>query len=71
MRCKNQDKQRRDRRNDKELDERKAIGPGGVSGYILKECRQKMGEPIHDIMECSIKTEKVLKEWRRADIMSI
>ena len=32
----------------KELDERKAIGPDGVSGYILKECRQEMAEPIHD-----------------------
>ena len=40
----------------KEVDERKAIGPDGVSGYILKECRQQMAEPIHDIIECSIKT---------------
>ena len=40
----------------KELDERKAIGPDGVSGYILKECRQEMAEPIHDIGECFIKT---------------
>ena len=55
----------------KELDERKAIGPDGVSGYILKECRQEMAEPIHDIIECSIETGKVLKEWRRADIMPI
>ena len=23
----------------KELDERKAIGPDGISGYILKECK--------------------------------
>ena len=38
----------------KELNERKAIGPDGVSGYILKECRQEMAEPIHDIIECSI-----------------
>ena len=33
----------------KELDERKAIGLDGVSGYILKECRQEMAEPIHDM----------------------
>ena len=33
----------------KELKERKAIGPDEVSGYILKECRQEMAEPIHDI----------------------
>ena len=30
-----------------------------------------MAEPIHDIIECSIKTEKVPKEWKRADIMTI
>ena len=42
----------------KELDERKAIGPDGVSGYILKECKQEMAEPIHDIIEYSIKTGK-------------
>ena len=28
----------------KELDERKAIEPDGISGYILKECRQEMSE---------------------------
>ena len=49
----------------KELDERKAIRPDGVSGYILKECRQEMDEPIHDIIECSIKTEKVPNEWKK------
>ena len=49
----------------KELDKRKAIGPDGASGYILKECRQKMAEPIHDIIECSIKTAKVPKEWKK------
>ena len=43
----------------KEMDEQKAIGPDGVSGYILKECRQEMAEPIHDIIECSIKTGKI------------
>ena len=34
----------------KELDEIKAIGPDGVSEYILKECKQEMAEPIHDII---------------------
>ena len=33
----------------KELDEKKAIGPYGVSGYILKEGSQEMAEPIHSI----------------------
>ena len=55
----------------KELDERKAIEPDRVSEYILKECRQEMAESIHDIIECSIKTWKVPKEWKRADIMPI
>ena len=31
-----------------ELDERKVIEPDGVSGYILKECKQEMAEPIRD-----------------------
>ena len=43
----------------KELDERKTIGPDRVSGYILKECRQDMAEPIDDIIEYFIKTGKV------------
>ena len=30
-----------------------------------------MAEPIHHIIECSIKTEKVPQEWKRADIMPI
>ena len=30
-----------------------------------------MAEPIHDIIECSIQTGKVPKEWKRADIMPI
>ena len=55
----------------KELDERIAIGADGVSDYILKECRQEMGESIHDTIECSIEAEKFPKEWKRADIMPI
>ena len=30
-----------------------------------------MAEPIHDIIECSIKTGKVPQEWKRADVMTI
>ena len=52
------------------LDERKAIGPDGVSGYILEKCRQEMAEPIHDIIECYIKTGKIPREWK-FDIMPI
>ena len=55
----------------KELDERKTIGPDGISGYILKECKQEMAESIHDIIECSFKTREVPKEWKKADITPI
>ena len=37
----------------------------------MKECRQEMAEPIHYIIECSIKTGKVSQEWKRAEIMPI
>ena len=47
----------------KELDEKKTIAPNGVSGYILKECRQEIAEPIHDIIECFIETGKAPKEF--------
>ena len=30
-----------------------------------------MAEPIHDTIECSLRTEKVSKEWKRVDIMPI
>ena len=36
----------------KKLDERIAIGSDKVLGYILKECRPEMADPIH---ECSLK----------------
>ena len=55
----------------KTLDERKVIEPNGVLEYILKECRQELAEPIHDIIECSIKTGKFSKAWKRAEIMPI
>ena len=51
-----------------ELEERKAVGPDGVSGYILKECRNELVRPIYDIIKCSITTGTVPKEWRRAEV---
>ena len=38
---------------------------------ILKEYRQETAESIYDIIECSLKTVKVPKEWKEADIMPI
>ena len=54
----------------KELQKRKGIRRDKeVSGYNLKKCRQEMDEPIFYINECSLKTGKVSKEWKRADII--
>ena len=53
------------------LDVRKAIGPDDVSGWILKECRDQLVEPIWDIIDSSLKEGKVPKEWKRANIVPI
>ncbi len=54
-----------------ELEERKATGPDGVSGFILKECRKQLIEPLFDIIKCSLSTGRVPKEWKREDIVPI
>ena len=54
-----------------ELDARKAIGPDGVSGCILKLSVNKKWPSIHYIIECSFKIGKVPKEWIRADIIML
>ena len=54
----------------KNLEERKAIGPDGVSGHVLKECREQLIKPICDIIELS-KQGKVPNEWKRAEIIPI
>ena len=53
------------------LDGNKAIGPDGVSGHIIKECREQLIEPMYDIIKCSIETGKVPTEWKMADIIPI
>ena len=55
----------------KEFKKRKAIGPDRLSGYILKDFKQETAELIYDIIEWCLKTGKVPKEWKRADIMPI
>ncbi len=44
------------------LDVRKATGPDGISGFVLKECRKQLIEPIYDIINSSLKSGKVPKE---------
>ena len=55
----------------KQLEERKAVGPDGISGQILKECKNQLIDPIYDLIKCSVQTGKVPKEWKRADIVPI
>ena len=49
-----------------ELDARKAMGPDEVNGWILKECREEMEEPIWEIINSSLKEGKLPEEWKRA-----
>ena len=53
------------------IDVRKAMGPDGVSGWILRECREQLVEPIWEIITSSLKEGRVPKEWKRASIVPI
>ena len=53
------------------LDGRKAMGPDGVNGRLLKECGEQMEEPLWDIINSSLREGKVPKEWKRANIVPI
>lgn len=53
------------------LDVRKAMGPDGVNGWILKECKEELEEPVWDIINTSLKEGRVPKEWKRANIVPI
>lgn len=46
----------------KNLDGRKAMGPVGISGQVLKECVDQLLEPLYDIISCSVKSGRVPKE---------
>ena len=53
------------------LDVRKAMGPDGVSGWVLKEYKEQLLEPIWEIITSSINEGKVPIEWKRANIIPI
>ena len=53
------------------LDIRKAMGPDGVSKWILKECREELVEVVWDIISTSLMKGTVPKEWKRANIVPI
>lgn len=50
---------------------RKVMGPDGVSGWVLKECRDQLLEPIWNVVNSSLKEARVPKEWKRANIMPV
>ena len=53
------------------LDVRKGMGPDGVSGWTLKECKEQLIQPIWKVITSSIKEGRVPKEWKRANIVPI
>ena len=53
------------------LDINKSMGPDGISGRLLKECKDQLLNPIFDIVQTSLQTGIVPKEWKRADIVPI
>lgn len=38
----------------------KTVGTDGALGYILKECKQEMNEPITDMINCSLNKGRFL-----------
>ena len=55
----------------KKVDPNKAMGPDGVSGWILKECAEEIVDPIHNLIQCSLNTGELPCEWKRANIVPI
>ena len=53
------------------MDVRKAMGPDGVSGWVLKEYKEQLLEPIWEIITSSINEGKVPIEWKRANVIPI
>ncbi|MPD03416.1 hypothetical protein E2C01_099054 [Portunus trituberculatus] len=47
------------------------MGPDGVSGWTLRECREQLVDPICDVINSSLMEGKVPKEWKRPNIRPI
>ncbi|MPC51156.1 hypothetical protein E2C01_044996 [Portunus trituberculatus] len=47
------------------------MGPDGVSGWALKECKDELLEPIWEVVTSSLKEGRVPLEWMRANIISL
>ena len=44
------------------LDERKAMGPDGVSGWTLRKCKDQLIQPIWEVITSSIEEGRVPQE---------
>lgn len=42
-----------------------------ISGWVLKECRNELLEPLYDIITCSMNTVKLALEWMEANSVPI
>ena len=47
------------------------MGPDGISGNTLKECRDELIEPIFEIIRYFLDSGKVPMEWKRAEVVPI
>ena len=54
-----------------EQDVRKAIGPDGISNWILRKCSYQLADKIHAVIVSSLTEGKVPTDWKRADIVPI
>ena len=55
----------------KGLDVRKAMGPDGVNGWILKECADQLVKPIYEMVMHSLISGELPIEWKSANIIPI
>jgi hypothetical protein len=55
----------------KNLNPNKAQGPDGLSTRLLKECAVELAEPIKNLINQSISTEKLPMEWKTANVVPI
>ncbi|MPC78159.1 hypothetical protein E2C01_072641 [Portunus trituberculatus] len=51
------------------LDVRKGMGPDGVSGWALKECKDHLLEGIWEMVASSFKEGRIPLKWKRAYII--
>ena len=54
-----------------ELDVRKSGGPDGVSGWVLKECKQQLAGKLSNLINVSLTQGRVPMDWKRANIVPI